>query len=626
MKPEELPGLYSARQILFDKPGQAPPLLKEMGLGGEVSHLTGLTGSCAPLLVAAQWQNSSSPFLLLLPDFESAAYFLSDLENLIGEKKAYFFPSSFRRSHNVYETDSTNVLLRAEVLSELLREGSRAIIVTYPEAICEQVVSHKQLEQNTISLSRGDKISIDFLTEFLLEHGFGHSDFVYEAGQFSVRGGIVDAWSFSSELPFRIEFNGDEVESVRTFEPADQLSVQPMHRITILPDMGKDFLLKEHISFFSFIPSSTLVWLKDGDRSLRSADEFMRQFTAENKTEPTEVFFETVESIHQKLSRFPLIEYGSGFLFPKKNVVEFKTSPQPSFNKNFNLLIDTLADNTKNGYQNIILADNVRQQERILSIIDDVRKKRHQDERALSFQVVLCSLHEGFTDHEKNIAFYTDHQIFDRYHRYRSKKIFSRNEAITLKELYGLKPGDFVTHIDHGIGKFAGLEMIDVNGKPQEAVRLVYKDNDILYVSIHSLHRIARYSGKEGTAPSLHKLGSNAWSNLKQKTKKKVKDIARDLIALYAKRKTQKGFSFNPDTYMQSELEASFIYEDTPDQLKATLDFKKDMEKEIPMDRLICGDVGFGKTEVAIRAAFKAVTDGKQVAVLVPTTILALQH
>jgi transcription-repair coupling factor (superfamily II helicase) len=612
MKPSDIPGLYSSGQISF---------------AARVSvHIAGLTGSAASVVAVAQWQKSSAPFLFILPDAESASYFLNDIENLLGEKKAFLFPSSFRQRHNVFEKDNANVLLRAETLTEISRQGSHAIVVTYPEAICEQVSSHKQIEQNTISLSRGDKLSIEFLTEFLAEHGFEHSDFVYEAGQFSVRGGIVDAWSFSNELPFRIEFDGDVVESVRTFEPANQLSVQPMHRITILPDMGKNQLSHDHISFFEFIPKSTIVWLKEGERVLRSADEFMREFEKNKTGETLGVFFEAAAFIHENIKYFSLVEFGTGNLFLKKNVSEFKTSPQPSFNKNFNLLIETLADSTKNNYRNIILADNAKQQERILAIIDDVRKSKKLSEVELAFEVVLCSLHEGFTDHNLKIAFYTDHQIFDRYHRYRGRKIYNRNEAITLKELYALKPGDFVTHIDHGIGKFAGLETIDVNGKPQEAVRLYYQDNDILYVSIHSLHRIARYTGKEGTVPAMHKLGSNAWSNLKQKTKRKVKDIARDLIALYAKRKSQKGFAFHPDTYLQSELEASFIYEDTPDQEKATRDFKKDMENEIPMDRLICGDVGFGKTEVAIRAAFKAVTDGKQVAVLVPTTILALQH
>lgn len=619
MKVEEIPGLYSSRQIFIDSTSTTV----------ERIQLTGLTGSAASVLAAAQHKNASSPSLFILPDSESAAYFLDDLESLLGEKKAYFFPSSFRLRHNVYEKDKANVLLRAETLSALSRQGNRAMVVTYPEAVCEKVISNKQLELNTISLSRGDKFSMDFITEFLLEHGFESSDFVYEAGQFSVRGGIIDVWSFSSELPFRIEFFGETIESVRSFEPADQLSVQPMHRITIIPDIEKTATEEKSISLFDFIPGDTIIWIKDGERVLRSADEYTNHFDKEKNPESEHISFEAAESIHGNLKKFRVAEWGTTFLFKvagKDGAFQFKTSPQPSFNKNFNMLIEDLSTNTGKGYVNIVLTDNAKQQERILSIIDDVRKKKSQSEGQLSFEVVLCSLHEGFIDHDLKIAFYTDHQIFDRYHRYRGKKIYSRNQAITLKELYALKPGDFVTHIDHGIGKFAGLETIEVNGKPQEAVRLVYKDNDILYVSIHSLHRIARYTGKEGTTPSLNKLGTNTWNNLKQRTKKKVKDIARDLIALYAKRKTQKGFAFSPDTYLQNELEASFIYEDTPDQVKSTRDVKKDMELEIPMDRLICGDVGFGKTEIAIRAAFKAVTDGKQVAVLVPTTILALQH
>lgn len=616
MKAEEIPGRYASRQIFIAETSTQ-----------EGIHLTGLTGSAASVLAAAQHKISSLPTLFILPDSESAAYFLDDLESLLGEKKAYFFPSSFRLRHNVYEKDKANMLLRAETLSALSRHGGKAMVVTYPEAICEKVISNKQLEQNTISLSRGDKFSMDFITEFLLEHGFESSDFVYEAGQFSVRGGIIDVWSFSSELPFRIEFFGDTIESVRMFEPADQLSVQPMHRITIIPDIEKAGTEEKSISLFNFISADTVIWIKDGEHVLRSADEYMSRFEWEKNPEIEEhISFEPAASIHGSLKKFRLVEWGAGFIRRDSQKTPFKTSPQPSFNKNFNMLIEDLAMNTSKGYTNVILADNAKQQERILSIIEDVRKKKSQSDGALSFHVVLCTLHEGFIDHDLKIAFYTDHQIFDRYHRYRGKKIYSRNQAITLKELYGLKPGDFVTHIDHGIGKFAGLETIEVNGKPQEAVRLVYKDNDILYVSIHSLHRIARYTGKEGTSPTLHKLGTNTWNNLKQRTKKKVKDIARDLIALYAKRKTQKGFAFSPDTYLQNELEASFIYEDTPDQVKSTRDVKKDMELQVPMDRLICGDVGFGKTEIAIRAAFKAVTDGKQVAVLVPTTILALQH
>ena len=612
MKPHDLPGLYSSGQISF--------------YAGDKIHLTGLTGSAASLFAATHHQQINSPQLFILPDEESASFFLDDIENLIGEKRTFLFPSSFRSRHNVFEKDNANVLLRAEGLAELSRDGSRALVVTHPEAVCEQVVSRTQLEQNTISLSRGDKISIEFLTEFLHEHGFEHSDFVYNAGQFSIRGGIVDVWSFSSELPFRIEFNGDMVESVRTFEPSDQLSVQPMHRITILPDVNKNLPAQKFISFFDFIPPSATVWIRNGALSLNSVNEYIKQFSQTENSDEDKIPFTTSEEIETKLRNFSVAEWGTGFLFKTGSKISFDTAPQPSFNKNFNLLIEALSDNTKNGYTNIILADNPKQQERILSIIEDVRKTKKLPVHELSFEVVLCSLHEGFIDHGRKLAFFTDHQIFDRYHRYRGRKIYSRSEAITLKELYALKPGDFVTHIDHGVGKFAGLETIDVNGKPQEAVRLYYKDNDILYVSIHSLHRIARYTGKEGTVPTLHKLGTNTWSNLKQRTKKKVKDIARDLIKLYAKRKTQKGFAFQPDTYLQSELEASFIYEDTPDQVKATLDFKKDMEQSVPMDRLICGDVGFGKTEIAIRAAFKAVTDGKQVAVLVPTTILALQH
>ncbi|MFM9027074.1 MAG: CarD family transcriptional regulator, partial [Bacteroidota bacterium] len=446
-----------------------------------------------------------------------------------------------------------------------------------------------------------------------------------------MRGGIVAILSFANEVPYRIEFFGDQVESIRTFDPESQLSVTSMNHVTILPDVQSKSVSEVKGSFLDFIPDSTVIWsrdLPDTWHSIRDGlEKAIVHVSASKSYEASELdaVFEKAERLEERMSRFTNIECGTRTSYSHARTFQADCKPQPSFNKNFELLIRDLQRNLVSKISNILLADSPRQVERLYSIFEDLQKK-NPVENQVDFTAICLSLHEGFIDLESGVACYTDHQIFDRYHRFRLRKNYSRSEALTIKEIYSLKPGDFVTHIDHGIGKFSGLETIMVNGQPQEAVRLVYRDNDILYVSIHSLHRIARYSGKDGTAPSLHKLGSTAWTTMKQKTKKKVKDIAKDLIALYAKRKATAGFAFAPDTYLQTELEASFIYEDTPDQMKATRDVKKDMERGFPMDRLVCGDVGFGKTEVAIRAAFKAVADGKQVAVLVPTTILALQH
>ncbi|MEY4594944.1 MAG: Transcription-repair-coupling factor [Bacteroidota bacterium] len=583
-------------------------------------------------MVAAAFSGISElPTLFILPDQESASYFLNDLENLLGENQVLFFPATYKKPFDLAETDKGNILLRAEVLSKVSR-GTKQPIVTFPEALAERVINRKGLSQHSIELRKGEKITTDFINEFLLHHGFENVDFVAQAGEFTVRGGIVDIFSFANELPYRIEFFGDEVESIRTFDPESQLSVTAMNHVSILPDVQTQLPEEARSSFLEFVPSNSLIWSKDLPSSLQTIENGLKLSAEEvdsHKTyaasELTRVFL-SIEELSNQLDRFSSIEFGNRYHFTSfERDFSFNSSPQPSFNKNFELLIKDLQKNAASRIKNILLADSPRQVERLYSIFEDLEKK-HPGTHHVEFTSLCLSLHEGFIDRDTELACYTDHQIFDRYHRFRLRKNYSRSEALTIKEIYSLKPGDFVTHIDHGIGRFAGLETIQVNGKPQEAVRLVYKDNDILYVSIHSLHRIARYSGKDGTAPSLHKLGSTAWTTLKSKTKRRVKDIAKELIALYAKRKATKGFAFAPDTYLQTELEASFIYEDTPDQLKATKDVKRDMERGFPMDRLVCGDVGFGKTEIAIRAACKAIADGKQVAVLVPTTILALQH
>ncbi|HNP47601.1 MAG TPA: transcription-repair coupling factor [Bacteroidia bacterium] len=624
MNSTELLGYYTSRPIVISVQSR----LKE-----PFAHrlrLEGLAGSSDALIAAAVADNAPRTHVFVLNDREEAAYFLNNMENLKADNPPLYFPSSYKKSFQIDELDNANVLMRAEVLGRLNR-GASTLVVTYPDAICEKVVTRHNLEKNSIEMRVGEKISVEFITEFLLHHDFENVDFVAQAGEFSVRGGIVDIYSFAFELPYRIEFFGDDVESIRTFDPGSQLSVQSMNHITIMPNVQKKLLEESRSSFFDFIPPSAVVWFKDMSAALSYLEQQFNKTkeqilqTKTHSPEDLNLVFDTNEELVSRLEKFPVVEFGRRFYYPNGESFSFNITPQPSFNKNFNLLIENLQKNQEQGIKNILFADSPRQIERLYAIFEDLEKKNRLQNK-VEFTTLHLSLHEGFVDQEMKLACYTDHQIFDRYHRFRLKKNYSRSEALTIKELSGLKPGDYVTHIDHGVGRFAGLEMIDVNGKPQEAVRLVYKDNDILYVSIHSLHRIAKYSGKDGDVPSLHKLGSNAWTTLKQKTKKKVKDIAKDLIALYAKRKATRGFAFSPDTYLQNELEASFIYEDTPDQVKSTRDVKRDMEKEYPMDRLVCGDVGFGKTEVAIRAAFKAVTDGKQAAVLVPTTILALQH
>jgi transcription-repair coupling factor (superfamily II helicase) len=618
MDREQLLGLYASRPAVISMRsgiGEA---------GSQRIHLNGLIGSSQSMIISAVSMNDTHSHIIVLNDADEAAYLLNDIENLLTNEQVYFFPSSYKKPFETEDTDNGNVLMRAEVLSKLNR-NSKTIVVTHAEALAEKVVTRKNLENNSIALRVGETVSVSFINEFLLHHEFENVDFVAQAGEYSIRGGIVDIYSFANELPYRIEFFGDEVESIRTFDPTTQLSVQPMNHVAIMPNVQKKLLEEGRSSFLDFVSPDTVFWFDD----LNGADAFLRHHLFKPETEiMQEKLYELYDApvvFLKKLGEKQVIEFGKRKFFPSDKSFDFNISPQPSFNKNFPLLITNLQGNQRNKIKNIIFADTARQIERLYAIFEDLEKK-HAIENKVDFTSLLLSLHEGFIDHDLKLACYTDHQIFDRYHRYRLKKKHSRTEAMTLKELSSLKPGDYVTHIDHGVGRFAGLEHIMVNGKPQEAIRLIYKDNDILYVSIHALHRIAKYTGKEGTAPALHKLGSTTWATLKQKTKKKVKDIAKDLIALYAKRRATKGFAFSPDTYLQNELEASFIYEDTPDQIKSTRDVKKDMEKEYPMDRLICGDVGFGKTEIAIRAAFKAVTDGKQVAVLVPTTILALQH
>ncbi len=594
-------------------------------------HLKGLVGSSDAMLAIALYFLQHKSTVFVLPDREEAAYFLSDLENLL-EKEILFFPASYRKAFEFTQPDSAMVLQRAEVLNELkLASEYGKLIVTYPEALSEKVINREALEKNTLEITEGNKLDIDFMAEFLSGYDFDRVDFVYAPGQFAVRGGIVDIFSFSHQRPYRVEFWGDSVESIRDFEIEDQLSVERFKNITIVPNVQAKFLNGSKISLLEYIEPDSQIWFKDVQFTLdvigkgyKKAKDLWKGIPDKDKAENPEWVDPKFQFIDEKmladqLHDFPVVEFGKQFFYTPSQIIGSNISPQPSFNKDFTLLIHNLKKNESEKTENYIFTDSVKQAERLYSIFEDIDK-------TVQFTPIHLSLREGFLDHNQSLACYTDHQIFDRYYKYKLKKGYVRSQAITLKDLRDLKPGDYITHIDHGVGKYAGLEKVEVNGKTQEMIRLVYADNDLLYVNINSLNRIAKFSGKEGAIPKMNKLGTDTWDKLKKSTKKKVKDIARDLIRLYAQRKAQVGNAFNPDTYLQTELEASFIYEDTPDQEKATADIKRDMEAPHPMDRLICGDVGFGKTEVAIRAAFKAVADGKQAAILVPTTILAQQH
>lgn len=604
---------------------------------GACARAQGLVGSSDALVAAAVYSIHHQNHLFILPDREEAIYFQNDLENLL-DKPVLFFPSSYKKSYDVTATEAGNVLLRAETLNELKQEHPYGrLIVTYPEAVAEKVLDKDTLEKNTLSIRKGEKLNIDFINEFLTDYDFDRTDFVYEAGQFAIRGGIVDIFSFSNELPYRIEFFGDHIESIRTFEPEDQLSIETVEEINIVPNVQKKQFEQEQTSILSYMGGADVVWIKEAayafdlfEQGIKRSEAILASLgEAEKKDNPlleqaARSFFDE-KSFKVELKNFALIEFGKQFHFKPEETLLFDIKPQPSFNKDFNLLNQNLIKNDLAGIGNLIFTDSAKQVERLYAIFEDLQKAAGTKTANL-FTPINLSIREGFIDEQQKLACYTDHQIFDRYYRYKLKKGYAKSQALTLKELRELKPGDYVTHIDHGIGKYAGLEKLEVNGKLQESIRLVYAEGDLMYVSINALSRISKFTGKEGTEPKLSKLGTEAWDKLKKSTKKKVKDIARDLIKLYAKRKAQQGNAFSPDSYLQTELEASFIYEDTPDQLKATADLKKDMEAPHPMDRLICGDVGFGKTEVAVRAAFKAVNDSKQVAVLVPTTILALQH
>jgi transcription-repair coupling factor (superfamily II helicase) len=596
------------------------------------SQMTGLVGSSLSFVANSLFKKSELPFLILFSNKEEAAYYLNDLEQLINTEDVLFYPSSYRRPYQIEETDNANVLLRAEVLNRINSRKKPAIIVSYAEAIFEKVVTRKELEKNTLKLSVGDNLSIDFINETLFEYNFKRVDFVTEPGEFSVRGGIIDVFSFSNDNPYRIEFFGNEVDSIRSFDVETQLSVEKLKKISIIPNVENKLLQENRESFLDYINEKTVLVIQNTellgqqlDKLFDKANEAFEKLSKDiQHAKPEELFLNQKQFLKRALD-FSVIELHANAVFKIDKKVEFHIQPQPSFNKQFDLLLNNLSENHFNGYKNYLCCSNENQASRFHDIFEDIDEANHESIRK-QYKTMVLPLFEGFIDEENQIACYTDHQIFERYHKFSIKNGYSKKQTITLKELTSLSVGDFVTHIDHGIGKFGGLQKIQVEGKTQEAIKLVYADNDIVYVSIHSLHKISKYNGKDGAPPKIYKLGSTAWKALKQKTKARVKHIAFNLIQLYAKRRLDKGFQFAPDSYLQKELESSFIYEDTPDQITATADVKADMESERPMDRLVCGDVGFGKTEVAIRAAFKAVDNGKQVAVLVPTTILAYQH
>ena len=630
----------------YGRLAQTKALIKDLsGKSGKSIFLKGLHCSSAPLLFCGVARVAGrSCILIVLNDQEEAAYFYHDMVQTMGDENVLYFPSAYRRAAKYGQKDDASGILRTEVLSRITTVepgGKTLVIVSSPDALAETVVSKKSLEDRSIQLNTGESLDRDELQNLLLELGFSRVDYVYEPGQFALRGSILDVFSFSSEYPLRIDFFGDEIESIRQFSVETQLSTDKKDNVVIVPDINVVAGV-EQVSLLDFLPQDTLLALKDmlftADRigavgrevtDQESLAARMRQIDAgkDNGKEGVEALVPELphlidtEDFLRKTTEFRVVEFGNKPTGVPGTVIEFNTEPQPLFHKNFELVSKTLTDYIVKGYRIYILTDNPKQGERLEAIFSERGEN-------IPFETVGKTLHEGYADGLLKCCFFTDHQIFDRFHKYSLKSDKARNGkvALTLKELQEFQIGDYVVHMDHGVGKFGGLVRVPEGGGYQEKIKIIYKNDDVVFVSIHALHKVSKYKGKEGEEPHINKLGTGAWENLKERTKGKIKDIARDLIKLYAKRLEEKGFAYSPDTYMQNELEASFMYEDTPDQLKATLDVKQDMESSRPMDRLVCGDVGFGKTEVAIRAAFKAVADNKQVAVLVPTTILAFQH
>lgn len=591
-------------------------------------RLKGLHGSFDTLLVSALFTLKGGQHVIILHDKEEAAYFHNDLSNFLKDRYI-LFPSSYKKPYQYEEIENANILQRTEVLSKINQEKD-LLIITYPDALSEKVINKRALVANTSVIRVGEPLNTEFIVDLLLLYGFERSDFVYEPNQFSVRGGIIDIFSYAHKNPYRIELFGDEIETIREFDPKTQLSIKKLEHISLIPNVQTKLIKEERQSFLSFMTNERFLWIKDYQQTLdivnksfqKAEDSFnsIREMSGNSSlvVSPDQLF-ESPKSWAQALKNFCTIEFGHRYYLPPTDEWTFYMRPQPSFSKNFSLLVDNFRELQQKNYTKYITAESFKQIERLHTIFYEI-------DPDVIFESIKASLRKGFIDDHEEIACYTDHQIFERFHIYQGKERWTRSKAMTIKDLRTLQTGDYVVHIDYGVGRFAGLDTVHVGGNQQEALRLIYRDNDLLYVGLHSLHKISKYSGKEGTSPSINKLGSPEWENKKNKIKTKVKDIAKDLIQLYAKRKAVKGFEYPPDNYLQAELESSFLYQDTPDQSFAIADVKADMEQPSPMDRLICGDVGFGKTEVAIRAAFKAVYAGKQVAVLVPTTILAMQH
>ena len=595
-------------------------------------RLEGLVGAQESFVLSATYLLSPRVYIYIAIDKEEAAYLQNTLEAIHDASDVMFFPDSFKRPMQFEEMNNSNILQRTEVVNKLRIKSSKPrIVVSYPEALFEKVVNPAILEANKIIITKDEKLDVDTMIEILVDYGFIRTDFVYEPGQFSIRGGIIDIFSYGNEWPYRIELFDDEVESIRTFNPINQLSIQNIATVSIIPNINVKFKQNQKVPLFDVLNANSVVWVKDFDVLLDKlqicfdkCEEFAKVLKTREDSELKQAFEERAfiypnETMAAISDHHMILERRGTISIDPDLVMNYETSNQSSFNKNFSLLIEDMKHKEKQGFTNYLFTDSGRQIERFYKIFEDL-------DAQLDFHPVNKAIHAGFVDRQLNIACYTDHQIFERFHKYKLKKGFTKEQAMSLKMLRELQPGDFVTHIDHGVGRYSGLEKIEINGHKQESLRLFYQNNDVLYVSINSLHKISKFKGKDGTPPKLSKIGGDAWKKLKSTTKRKVKDMAKELIKLYAKRKASKGHAFPPDGYLQNELEASFIYQDTPDQEKATIETKQDMMQEHPMDRLICGDVGFGKTEIAIRAAFKCVSDGKQVAILVPTTILALQH
>ncbi|MBK9482726.1 MAG: transcription-repair coupling factor [Bacteroidetes bacterium] len=612
------------------------PLTDEIVLPSpKLIQLTNIHASAFSFIASSVFKQIDYNHLFILDDKESAAYFQNDFETLTGALDICLFPDSYKKTGQIGELNSSHVMLRAEALMKLnTKNPHKKVLVTYPEALVEKVVNTESFSKNTIYIKQSEKLDVSFLTEFMVTMGFTKVDFVYEPGQFAIRGGIIDIYSFGNEHPYRVELFDDEVDTIRIFNPETQLSERKLLQVTIIPNIETHFDTQEKVTLFEFLPANTIVWMHDAELVVERIGKLLSHLeqkgnivihdTNDHEVTLTVDDFSTMIQFVHMIQQRTVVEFGKGFAaevfsMNLRRNFPFQTKDQPSFNRNFEMLIQDLQDKAAEHFNIFIFSENPKQLERLRTIFQELNAN-------ILFTPIPHSISQGFIDKDTKVVCYTDHQIFQRYHKYKMKQAYSQGKALSLRALKDLQAGDFVAHIDHGVGRYSGLQKIDVNGVMQEAVRIIYKDNDVLYVNINSLHKITKYTGKEGTVPKIHKIGSGVWEKLKSKTKKQIKDIAGDLIKLYAQRKASKGFAHSPDSYLQTELEISFMYEDTPDQSTATADVKKDMESDSPMDRLVCGDVGFGKTEVAIRAAFKSVVDSKQAAILVPTTILAYQH